>query len=106
MGSVNSCQFNFCRTGGVRRLGVFQQPVNPEISLILSGTATYLQHNPDDYQIAGFIPSGSEVAPGPRNFSLGGSMLNFDADVGRAFHAKLSLSLAPDSTVSLENAYI
>lgn len=79
---------------------------NPEISLILSGTATYLQHNPDDYRIAGFIPSGSEVAPGPRNFSLGESMLSFGADVGRAFHAKLSLSLAPDSTVSLENAYI
>lgn len=34
------------------------------------------------------------------------SMLNFDADVGRSFHGKLSLSLAPDHTVSLENAYI
>ena len=78
----------------------------PEISLVLSGTATYLQHNPDDYQIAGSIPSGSKVAPVPRNFSLGESMLNFDADVGRSLHAKLSLSLAPDSAVSLENAYI
>jgi len=79
---------------------------NPEISLVLSGTATYLQHNPDRYQIAGFIPSGDEVAPGPRNFSLGESMLNFDADVGQTFHGKLSLSLAPDHSVSLENAYI
>ena len=79
---------------------------NPEISLVLSGTATYLQHNPDRYQIAGFIPSGDEVAPGPRNFSLGESMLNFNADVGRNFHGKLSLSLAPDHGVSLENAYI
>ncbi|MHB1053377.1 MAG: hypothetical protein ACYCZT_09965 [Thiobacillus sp.] len=79
---------------------------NPEISLVLSGTATHLQHNPDDYQIAGFIPSGSEVAPGPRNFSLGESMLNFGADMGQNFHGKLVLSLAPDSTVSLENAYI
>lgn len=79
---------------------------NPEISLVLSGTATYLQHNPDRYQIAGFIPSGEEVAPGPRNFSLGESMLNFDADVGQTFHGKLSLSLAPDNSVSLENAYI
>ncbi|MBT9591520.1 MAG: hypothetical protein IV089_11550 [Thiobacillus sp.] len=79
---------------------------NPEISLVLSGTATYLQHNPDRYQIAGFIPSGDEVAPGPRNFSLGESMLSFNSDVGRAFHGKLSLSLAPDNSVSLENAYI
>lgn len=79
---------------------------NPEISLVLSGTATYLQRNPDHYRIAGFIPSGDEVAPGPRNFSLGESMLNFDADVGRNFHGKLSLSLAPDHGVSLENAYI
>lgn len=33
-------------------------------------------------------------------------MLNFEADMGRALHAKLALSLAPDSTVSLENAYL
>lgn len=80
--------------------------VTPEISLVLSGTATYLQHDPDPYQIAGFIPGGDEAAPGPRNFSLGESMLNFEADVWRAFRGKLSLSLAPDHGVSLENAYI
>lgn len=79
---------------------------DPEISLVLSGTATRLQHDPGKYQITGFIPSGGEVAPGPRNVSLGESMLNLDADVTRNFHGKLTLSLAPDDGMSLENAYI
>ena len=47
------------------------KPFNPDISLILQGTAARSSQNPDDYQITGFTPSGGEVAPARRGFSLG-----------------------------------
>jgi len=42
---------------------------NPDISLILSGTATHLSNDPDNYAIAGFI-LGADTGPGTRGLSL------------------------------------
>jgi hypothetical protein len=79
---------------------------NPEIALILSGTYNYLQRDPGSYQIRGFIPSGGEVAPGPRSFSLGESELAISANIDPHFRGNLTLALTPENTVSVENAYI
>jgi hypothetical protein len=79
---------------------------NPEIALILSGTYNYLQRDPDTYQIGGFFPSGGEVAPGPRSFSLGESELAISANIDPHFRGNLTLALTPENTVSVENAYI
>ena len=49
---------------------------NPAISLILAGTYANLSHDPADYRLQGFMPSGGEVGPGPRGFSLGESELS------------------------------
>ena len=79
---------------------------NPEIALILSGTYNHLQRDPDTYQIGGFFPSGGEVAPGPRSFSLGESELAISANIDPHFRGNLTLALTPENTVSVENAYI
>ena len=44
---------------------------NPDISLILQGTAARASQNPDNYEITGFPPTGGEVAPPRRGLSLG-----------------------------------
>src|SRR3954468_15654227 len=46
---------------------------NPAVSLILQGTAARSSQDPANYQISGFAPSGGEVAPPRRGFSLGES---------------------------------
>src|SRR3954465_3493831 len=43
---------------------------NPAVSLILQGTAARSSQDPANYQISGFAPSGGEVAPPRRGFSL------------------------------------
>src|SRR5205823_2844543 len=43
---------------------------NPAIALILSGTYANLSRDPADYRLQGFVPSGGEVGPGKRSFSL------------------------------------
>src|SRR6185436_5403751 len=78
---------------------------NPDISLILQGTAARGSQNPDDFQITGFAPSGGEVAPARRGFSLGESELVFAANVDQLFRAQLIASLTPDDTVEVEEAF-
>lgn len=79
---------------------------NPAISLILAGTATHSSLSPSTYQIGGFIPSGGEVAPNPRGFSLGESELAISANVDPNFRGNFVLAMAPDNTVGIENAFI
>lgn len=79
---------------------------NPEIALVLSGTYNYLQRDPDAYQLTGFIPSGGEVEPGPRSFSLGESELVISANVDPDFRGVMTLALTPENEVEVENAYI
>src|SRR5689334_16503389 len=54
---------------------------NPDISLVLQGAAARSSENPDDYQISGFAPTGGEVAPPRRGFSLGESELIMSSNI-------------------------
>lgn len=77
---------------------------NPDISLILSGT--YANRSQDsDYHITGFQAAG-EIGPGTRSFSLGESELGIYANVDHYFYGGLNLALAPDNSVSVEEAFI
>jgi hypothetical protein len=82
---------------------------NPDISLILQGIAARASQNPDDYQITGFAPSGSdgggEVAPPRRGFSLGESELVVSSNIDPYFRGQLVAALTPDNDVEVEEAF-
>lgn len=78
---------------------------NPDISLILQGTAARASQNPDDYQITGFAPSGGEVAPPRRGFSLGESELVVSSNIDPYFRGQLVASLTEDNAVEVEEAF-
>jgi hypothetical protein len=78
---------------------------NPGISLILQGTAARSSRDPQTYQIAGFAPSGGEVGPAPRGFSLGESELLMSGNIDPYFRGQLSAALTPDDELEVEEAY-
>ena len=86
-----------------------QSAFNPDLSLILQGTAAYGSQNPDDYQITGFAPAGGnaggEVAPPRRGFSLGESELIVSSNIDPYFRGQLVAALTPDNTVEVEEAF-
>jgi hypothetical protein len=77
---------------------------NPAVSLILGGTYANLSRDPANYRLQGFVPSGGEVGPGKRSFSLGESELSLSANVDPSFSGRLTFSLSGDDTVSVEEA--
>ncbi|MES2114981.1 MAG: hypothetical protein V4578_07505 [Pseudomonadota bacterium] len=79
---------------------------NPNISMILGGTLQNLSQDPTQYRLQGFIPSGGEVGPGKRGFSLGESELTMAANIDPQFAGQLTFSLAGDNTVSVEEAFV
>jgi len=86
------------RTGG-------SNAFNPDISLILQGTAARSSLDPDSYQITGFAPSGGEVSPAPRGFSLGESELFITSNVDPYFRGQLAAALTPDNELEVEEAF-
>jgi hypothetical protein len=78
---------------------------NPGINLILQGRYADLSQDPDNYFISGFIPSGGEVGPGPRGFSLAESELNIWANVDPYFRASFTAAYTPENEVEVEEAY-
>ncbi|MDP3687419.1 MAG: carbohydrate porin, partial [Sulfurimicrobium sp.] len=78
---------------------------NPAISLILSGTYSSLSQDPANYRITGFIPGG-EIEPGTRGFSLAESELIVSANIDPNFYGRLTLALAPDNTLGVEEAAV
>ncbi len=78
---------------------------NPGVNLILQGRYADLSQDPDNYFISGFIPSGGEVGPGPRGFSLVESELNIWANVDPYFRAFFSAAYTPENEVEVEEAY-
>ena len=78
---------------------------NPGISLILQGTAARSSRDPDAYQITGFAPSGGEVAPARRGFSLGESELIVAANIDPYFRGQLVAALTPENDVEVEEAF-
>ncbi|MBA5687694.1 hypothetical protein [Rugamonas apoptosis] len=79
---------------------------NPNISMILGGTLQNLSQDPNQYRLQGFIPSGGEVGPGKRGFSLGESELTMAANIDPQFTGQLTFSLAGDNTLSVEEAFV
>ncbi len=79
---------------------------NPAMSLIVSGTYANLQRDPDAYQITGFIPSGGEVGPPKRSFSLAESELVLSANIDPYWRGDFTLALDPDNAVAVEEASI
>ncbi len=78
---------------------------NPDISVILQGTAARSSLDPNTYQITGFAPSGGEVNPAPRGFSLGESELIITSNVDPYFRGQLVASLTPENEVEVEEAF-
>ena len=77
---------------------------NPAISAVLQGSYANLSQDPAKYAIRGFAPSG-DVGPGRRGFGLGESELAISASVDHLFAGNLIVSLTPENTVSVEEAY-
>ena len=77
---------------------------NPAISAVLQGRYANLSQDPEKFSIAGFAPGG-EIGPGRRGFSLGESELAISASVDHLFAGNLIVSLTPENTVSVEEAY-
>jgi hypothetical protein len=78
---------------------------NPAISLILAGRYANLSSNPDNYKLQGFVPTGGEVGPGPRGFSIGESELGISASIDPMFSGQLTTSFAADNSLSVEEAW-
>jgi hypothetical protein len=79
---------------------------NPALSLILAGTYSNLSQSPASYAITGFIPSGGDVAPPPRGFSLGESELVASANIDPYLRGQFTLALGAENDVAVEEAYI
>ena len=80
---------------------------NPSMSLILSGIYTRTALDPTKYAITGFqLPAGSQAGPGTRGFSLSESELGFAASIDPWLRGVANISLHPDDSVSVEEAYI
>lgn len=79
---------------------------NPDVSLILNGTYARLSRDPAGYRINGFVPTGGEVAPPDRSFSLGESELVLSANIDPNFRGRLIAAIAPDNSVGVEEGYI
>jgi hypothetical protein len=82
-----------------------QSAFNPDVSLILQGTAASIQQDPETYQITGFAPSGGEVGPPRRGFSLSESELVLSGNVDPYFGAKLIAALTPEDEIEVEEAF-
>jgi hypothetical protein len=78
---------------------------NPDISVILQGTFARSSQDPDQYQITGFAPSGGEVAPARRGFSLSESELVFSANVDPYLRGQFVAALTPENEAEIEEAF-
>jgi hypothetical protein len=80
---------------------------NPAISLILSGTYGRTTRDPATYALTGFsLPAGSDAGPVGRGFSLAETELGLSASIDPWLRGSANISLHPDNTVSVEEAYL
>lgn len=80
---------------------------NPAMSLILSGGYARMSRDPATYNITGFqLPQGSDAGPGTRGFSLAESELGLSANIDPWLRGVANISLHPDNTVSVEEAFV
>jgi hypothetical protein len=80
---------------------------NPALSLILSGTYGHTSLDPNQYALTGFaLPAGGEVGPVGRGFSLAESELGIAASIDPWLSGAANISLHPDNSVSVEEAFV
>ncbi len=78
---------------------------NPAISAVLAGSYASTSRNPDDWHMAGFMPSGGEVGPGDRSFNLGESEVTLAASVDPYFNAQLTAAITAEDEIEVEEAF-
>ena len=78
---------------------------NPAISIVLGGHYTDTSRDPEDWAMAGFMPTGGEVGPGDRSFSLGESELTLAANVDPYFAAQLTAAITGEDEIEVEEAF-
>ena len=79
--------------------------LNPEISLILSGTYYNSSQDPNKSGITGFIPPGNNFRPGTRGFSLNDTELTISGGVDPYFRAQATIGVTPENAAEIEEAY-
>lgn len=89
---------------------------NPEISLVLSGMYTRTTRDPiqasrdgtggRERRFQGFLPSNGPFMPQARSFNLGETELVLTANVDPRFRGNFKLAIAPDNSLSLEEANV
>lgn len=80
---------------------------NPSISLILSGTYTDTSREPSGYAITGIRTApDAELGPGGRGFSLAETELDIAANIDPWLRGAANISLRPDDSVAVEEAYV
>ena len=80
---------------------------NPAISLILSGLYTHASQDPSRYAITGFpLPPGAAAGPGTQGLSLAETELGLSASIDPWLRGAVNISLHPDNTVSVEEAFV
>jgi hypothetical protein len=80
---------------------------NPSMSLILSGLYTRTSRDPVNYSLRGFqLPPDSGAGPGTHGFSLAETELGFAANIDPWLHGAANISVHPDDTISVEEAYV
>jgi hypothetical protein len=77
---------------------------NPGIAVVLQGNYQYLRQDPAQYAFNN-IQIGEEVTPGRRGLGIAESEINFFASVDHLFSGSLTVALAPDNSVEVEEAY-
>jgi hypothetical protein len=79
--------------------------LNPEISLILSGTYYNSSQDPNKAGITGFIPPDNGYKPGTRGFSLQDTELTISGGVDPYFRGQATIGISAENEVELEEAY-
>jgi hypothetical protein len=80
---------------------------NPAMSLILSGGYTRTSQDPAGYHLSGFqFPTGADAGPGSRGFGLAESELGLAANIDPWLRGAANISLHPDNTLSVEEAFV
>jgi hypothetical protein len=80
---------------------------NPAVSLILSGLYAHTSHDPAQYALRGFpLPADAQIGPGTRGFSLSETELGLAASIDPWLRGAAAISIAPDNTVEVEEAFV
>jgi hypothetical protein len=77
---------------------------NPAVSVVLQGTYANLSQDPRTFGTAGFQAT-EDTGPGRRGLRLSESEIGISANVDDKFAGNLVVSLSPQNTVSVEEAY-